>query len=235
MMGPINPQKFWGIIDEGRKDVMKRRLQPIKRQDDSYTVENTEHVAEMRKHYGKEILGVKDKKPEWFSFVEKLVKDSNNQIKTVLKQNKNSDDFENSDLTIDEVVMALESTSNNSASSPDERFLTIQIKNGGEKLLQCLHFLIQKCSTAGDICAAFKLDPKVLLPKPDKENYNNVESYRPITLESTIGIIFQRTVAYRLRWKLEVSNSIANTKDAYRKQHSCVQFVVKVINQLHEA
>ena len=74
-----------------------------------------------------------------------------------------------------------------------------------------------------------------MLPKPDKENYNTVKSYRPITLESTIGKNFQRTIAYRLRWKLEVSNGIAKTQDAYRKQHSCVQSVVRVINQLHEA
>ena len=91
------------------------------------------------------------------------------------------------------------------------------------------------CWSAGKLCSAFKLDPKVLLPKPDKENYNSVKSYRPITLESTIGKIFQRTIAYRLRWKLEVSNGIAKKQDTYRKQHSCVQSVVRVINQLHEA
>ena len=54
-------------------------------------------------------------------------------------------------------------------------------------------------------------------------------------MESTIGKIFQSTIAYRLKWKLEASNSIANTQDAYRKQHSCVQSVVRVINQLQEA
>ena len=32
-----------------------------------------------------------------------------------------------------------------------------------------------------------------------------------------------------------MSNGISNTQDAYRKQHSCVQAVVRVINQLLEA
>ena len=32
-----------------------------------------------------------------------------------------------------------------------------------------------------------------------------------------------------------MSNGIANTQDAYRKQHSCVQSVLRVINQLQEA
>ena len=235
MMDPTNPQKFWSIINKGRKDATRSVVQPIKRQDGSHAVEDTESIGEMKIHYGKEILDVKDKKPEWYNFVESKVKDSITQIKIDLKQNKNSGDFENSDLTIDEVEMAVKTTSSNSAPSPEERIFTILIKNGGEKLLQCLHFLFQKCWAAGELCEAFKLDPKVLLPKPDKENYNNVKSYRPITLQSTIGKIFQRTIAYRLRWKLEVSNGIANTQDAYRKQHSCVQSVLRVINQLQEA
>ena len=53
-------------------------------------------------------------------------------------------------------------------------FQIILIKNGGEKLLQCLHFLFQKWWAAGELCEALKIDPKVLLPKPDKEKYNNV-------------------------------------------------------------
>ena len=91
--------------------------------------------------------------------------------------------------------MAVESKSNTSTPSPEEKIFTILIRNGGERLLQCLHFLFQKCWAAGNLCSAFKLDPKVLLPKPDKENYNTVKSYQPITLESTIGKIFQRTIA----------------------------------------
>ena len=81
--------------------------------------------------------------------VERQVKEKIDQIKIDLNNNKNSDDFENSDITIDEVEMAVESTSNTSAPSPEEKIFTILIKNGGEKLLQCLHFLFQKCWSAG--------------------------------------------------------------------------------------
>ena len=41
---------------------------------------------------------------------------------------------ENSDLSIDEVEMAVETTSSNSAPSPEKRIFTILIKNGSEKL-----------------------------------------------------------------------------------------------------
>ena len=57
--------------------------------------------------------------------VERQVKENIGQIKIDLNNNKNSDDFENSDLTIDEVEMAVESTSNTSAPSPEEKLFTI--------------------------------------------------------------------------------------------------------------
>ena len=100
-------------------------IKPIKRQDGSYVVEDLEIVAEIKKHSGKESLDVKDKKPEWYNMVKRQVKGNIDQIKIDLNNNKNSDDFENSDLTIDEVEMAVESTSNTSAPSPEEKIFTV--------------------------------------------------------------------------------------------------------------
>ena len=109
----------------------------------------------MKKNYGKESLDVKDKKPECYNMVEMQVEENIDQIKIDLNNNKKSDDFENSDLTIDEVEMVVESTSNTSATSPEEKIFTIFIKNGGERLLQCLHFLFQKCWAANKLCSVF--------------------------------------------------------------------------------
>ena len=95
--------------------------------------------------------------------------------------------------------------------------------------------LFQTCWSSGTLCESFKLDPKILMPKPGKDNYNSVRSYRPITLESVIGKIFQRTVAARLTWRLEISDGFATTQDAYRRQHSCIQSMIRVVNSLHEA
>ena len=64
MMNSTNPQQFWSIINKGRKDITRSVVQPIKRQDGSYAVEDLEIVTEMKRHYGKESLDVKDKKPE---------------------------------------------------------------------------------------------------------------------------------------------------------------------------
>ena len=67
-----------------------------------------------------------------------------------------------------------------------------------------MHFLFNKCLVNGAICKDFKKDPKIILPKARKDDNNKVSAYKPITLESVTGKIFQRAVAERLRWKLEV-------------------------------
>ena len=61
---------------------------------------------------------------------------------------------------------------------------------------------INKSWSLGVLPQAFKLDPKIMLPKPGKSNYNTVRSYRPITLESVIGKIMERVINKRLVWKL---------------------------------
>ena len=72
-------------------------------------------------------------------------------------------------------------------------------------------------------------------PKNWKTDYNTVRSYRPITLESVIGKVMERVITHRLVWKLEVENGVAVTQNAYRRQKSCVQSVLRVANSLSEA
>ena len=78
-------------------------------------------------------------------------------------------------------------------------------------------------------------DAKIMLPKPDKNDYNSVRAYRAITLESVLGKVFERIVTRRLVWKLEVEQGIAATQCAYRKQRSCVQSVLRFTNSVSEA
>ena len=58
----ICSQKFWSIINKGKKDITRSVVQSNKRQDGSYAVEDLEIVREMKEHYGKESLDVKDQK-----------------------------------------------------------------------------------------------------------------------------------------------------------------------------
>ena len=127
---------------------------------------------------------------------------------------------------IEEVEAAVDQSSSNSAPSPEEQVFNICLKKGREAVIKGLHYLIQKSWSKVILPEAFKLDSKIMLPKPGKSNYNSVRSYRPITLESVIGKTMERVICNMLVWTLEVEGGIAKTQSAYRKQnHVCKMFL----------
>ena len=73
-----------------------------------------------------------------------------------------------------------------------------------------------------------------MLPKPNKDNYNEAKSYRPITLGSVVGKLMEKIIKLRLTWKLESENVFSNTQYAYRKNRSCTQAVLKMVNNIQE-
>ena len=84
------------------------------------------------------------------------------------------------------------------AQKPEEQIFTVCLKRGGEAIFKGLHYIIQKSWAQGVLPEAFMVDPKVMLPKPGKTNYNTARSYRPITLESVIGKVMERVICNRL-------------------------------------
>ncbi|MEW8546767.1 MAG: reverse transcriptase domain-containing protein [Candidatus Thiodiazotropha sp.] len=237
LLDPSKPSQFWNVINKTRKDSSKTVVQPIRREDNSLAVTDEEIFLEMKKRYGRESLEVKEQDEEWYNFIEEEMK-----VRAQLEQEAiQRQDFsevcghENSDLREEEVEAAISMLSNNSAPSPDEQIFNVLLKKGGEAMVKGLHYLFQKSWALGVLPEDFKLDPKVMLPKPGKSNYNTVRSYRPITLESVIGKVMERVICNRLVWKLEVEGGIARTQSAYRRQKSCVQTMVRVCNSITEA
>ena len=157
----------------------------------------------MELRYGKETLDVKTYNEDWFCSVENEVRVKWQDENALIKER----DFlqkcghENSDIRIEEVEAAILQSSSNSAPSPEEQIFTVCLKRGGEAIFKGLHYIIQKSWAQGVLPEAFKVDPKVMLPKPGKTNYNTARSYRPITLESVIGKVMERVICNRLIWK----------------------------------
>ena len=237
LMDPRKPGEFWRIVNRVRKDNTKGVVQPIVRGDGTVAITDEEIFEEMKLRYGKETLDVKTYDEDWYSEVEEEVKARVKTEEDLIKGKDFSKDcgHENSDIRIEEVEAAVDQSSSNSAPSPEEQVFNLCLKKGGEAVIQGLHYLIQKSWSKGVLPEAFKLDPKIMLPKPGKSDYNSVRSYRPITLESVIGKTMERVICSRLVWKLEVEGGIADTQSAYRKQKSCIQTVLRICNSISEA
>ena len=83
---------------------------------------------------------------------------------------------------------------NNSAPNPEEQIFNLMLKKGGEEMAKGLLYIFQKSWVKGVLPDTFKLDPKIMLPKPGRTDYNVTKSYRPITLEIVIGKVMERVV-----------------------------------------
>ena len=237
LMDPRKPGEFWRIVNRVRKDNTKGVVQPIVRGDGTVAITDEEIFEEMKLRYGKETLDVKTYDEDWYSEVEEEVKARVKTEEDLIKGKDFSKDcgHENSDIRIEEVEAAVDQSPSNSEPSPEEQVFNLCLKKGGEAVIQGLHYLIQKSWSKGVLPEAFKLDPKIMLPKPGKSDYNSVRSYRPITIESVIGKTMERVICSRLVWKLEVEGGIADTQSAYRKQKSCIQTVLRICNSISEA
>ena len=237
LMDPRKPGQFWKIVNKERKVIGKSVVQPICREDGSLAVDDEDIFQELKKRYGKESLDVKNHDAEWFKWVEEeMERTALEEINEIQKPDFHDKcGHENSDLHVEEIEAAISALSNNSAPSPEEQVFNVMLRKGGEAMAKALLYIFQKSWNLGVLPDAFKMDPKVMLPKPGKANYNTVRSYRPITLESAIGKVMERVVCYRLTWKLEVEGGIAVTQNAYRRQKSCVQTMIRLCNSVSES
>ena len=62
--------------------------------------------------------------------------------------------------------------------------------------------------------------------KPNK-NAANPDSYRPISLTSTMCKVIERLVTNRLQWFVEKNNLLSNNQSGFRKNRSTVDQILK--------
>ena len=165
-LDPKNPNKFWSLINKTRNNYNKPVIQPILRNDNSLAVDDEDIYKEMKILYGQEKLAVKDHLPEWYEKVKQDVVQIEETERQKLTQTPT--EVEESDITIKEVEEVIKGMNKLSAPSPEEQILGTMITKGGEQMCMGLQFLFQRCWEQGQLPDGFKLDPKVMLPKPNK-------------------------------------------------------------------
>lgn len=67
----------------------------------------------------------------------------------------------------------------------------------------------------------------IAIPKPGK-NHQDPSNYRPISLTSCLGKIFERMVGRRLEWFLEENNLLSAYQSGFRKHHSTLDHVIRL-------
>jgi len=98
-------------------------------------------------------------------------------------------------------------------------------------MIECLHRLWNEVWRSGVVPRSWKLEHRILLPKPGKENYNECSSYRTISITDILGKWFEKVVSTRLVCHLE-KKGFDECQFAYLKKRSATQAVLSLAEQI---
>jgi hypothetical protein len=122
------------------------------------------------------------------------------------------------ELTTDEVKTIISLLKNTKAPGPDQ-IRPILLKNLPDSAFQALTDIFNNCMNNLYFPTAWKTAHTVMIPKPGKCP-NDPESYRPISLLSITGKIFEIILTNRLQFTLESNNLLPPEQFSFRAQRS---------------
>ena len=106
------------------------------------------------------------------------------------------DDMLNSVITIEEIRKAIKNYDGNGKSADNHEFHPVMFKNFGPKALQLLHKVMNLCLAHANWL--WQDSEIIFLKKEGKDSYANPGAYRPISITSYLGKLFEKIQATRL-------------------------------------
>ena len=154
----------------------------------------------------------------------------NDTVKEALERDNND---ENPELTdVNEIVSIIRNLKNPKAPGLDD-VNNILIKNLPEKGFEYLKFIINSCLKLNHFPKVWKHAKVIPIPKPGKPA-NELSSYRPISLLSSISKILERVLLNRINEHLEDNNIIPTQQCGFRTGRSTSHQLIKVIKTAKE-
>ncbi len=135
-----------------------------------------------------------------------------------------------SKLTMEELQSAI--TSMNSKSKPGEDSISYEmIKCGGEIFHTFLLKLYNYCWATGIYPESWKSG--IVIPLPKQADAININEFRPITLLSCVGKVFEKIVSERLKYFLERSGILTKAQFGFRPRKSTTDQLTRIVQNIH--
>lgn len=156
----------------------------------------------------------------------------NNKNCEILRFDSTNNEPYNKLITIDELKYAI-THMRSGATGPDD-FHILMAKNAPENILTIMLDIFNKIWISGIFPEVWKTVFIIPLLKPNK-NPRILDNYRPISLSSVIGKIFEKILNRRLIWLLESRGLLADNQCGFRPSRSTIDATFCLSGAIHEA
>ena len=137
------------------------------------------------------------------------------------------DDLLNREISMEEIKDTIKNYEIGGKSFDNLNFHPTMLKNLGKKALHTLHQLFNTCLNKG--CWLWGEGEVIFLRKSDKSSYADPASYRPITISSYIGKLFEKIIAARLELFLFSIGEHDVDQEGFTRGRNTVRY----LNRLH--
>jgi ribonuclease HI len=134
----------------------------------------------------------------------------------------------------EKVTVAFKSFQNYKAPGPDT-IPPIAYKHLNRAMLYRIVQCYKACLTLGYTPEVWRKANAIFIPKPGKDNYSNIRSFRPITLSNFILKGLERVVMWHLEETVLQSNPLNANQHAFRKGHSTESALTGMVDKLEYA
>ncbi len=226
-------QSIWRTVDKIKNGSCKNVIQPIRLNNGEYAFDDkqiSDCLADV--HIRRNHVATHSFDNAWYE----RVTDKVNSLKQIEESCPDTADNwhaaqYNSDITESEVRRAIELMKRNSSPGPDG-ILPIMLLKSGPHITSHLCNLFQSCWSQGHVPVCWKRDNRIYIPKPGKEDYHNEKAYRPLSLNSVVGKLYERIPTLRLIWFLESTYNIDIWQFSYRKHSSTIHALLHMIQTI---
>lgn len=205
---------------------------PIKNKDGVIITDNKEKIAEFTKLY-KEIYTPPPRTPE-SAATERLANAAYEEVTREYEEVKMRPPSLQLDqtVTVEKIRKELSKTKN-TAPGEDGIHYT-HLKNLPDETLEYLAKLYETAWRCGYYFDDCKMAAVTLLPKPGKDK-TQPKNYRPLSLLSVLGKLFERLINTELNKFLEANNLLPETQAGFRKNRSTQDQLMKLIQDIAKA
>ena len=138
----------------------------------------------------------------------------------------------NKDLTLHELQQTIETINTNSAMGHD-KIHNIMIKKFPTQLMKTIFTALNNLWKKGIFPETFKHSILIPMLKSNKDP-TLITSYRPISLLSCLGKIYEKFIYNRLYWIMENKDHLPTLQYGFRKKRSCIDILINLEHKIQK-